>query len=129
MECGVEHCPKGGAHKEPYQATACWGFHTYYAGGKRAVVVTAKASGPDIAEKVERAAELHGAGKARQVLAKELGIKCWTWMEPDELDAAINAAQRGDLIALPALEDRARQRSRASWDAWKAKRQLQEVVA
>ena len=102
-QCGVEDCPKGGTHKEPYLATAC----RLYSVNHRSVVLpdgtvrtvprtgsVAKVLGGTQTAREAAAglvAENPKAGTAKELktAAKGLKIRCFNWMSRTELEEAV----------------------------------------
>ena len=116
-QCGVENCPKGGAHKEPYLATACRLYDQFYNHGKRKLTNAFAAVG----ETPPRAIEITGTSKGWIQLAKELKIRCYRRMSRAELEEAITCVKEGRQDRLGEIEQVARERGRAAWEAWQAR--------
>ncbi len=102
-QCGVEDCPKGGTHKEPYLATACRLYRQYYNHGERKLAST-------------------GTSKGWIQLSKELKIRCYRRMTRTELEEAITCIKEGRQDRLREIEQIARDRTKAAWDIWRAKK-------
>ena len=117
-QCGVENCPKGGTHKEPYLATACRLYDQFYNHGKRKLTNAFAAVG----ETPHRAIEITGTSKGWIQLAKELKIRCYRRMSRTELEEAVACVKEGRQDRLGEIEQVARERGRAAWEAWRAGR-------
>ena len=108
------------AYGKPFGAAAQAGFGvavTEPAARTRQVAVTVQAKAGPVEIKVNQ-----------QAAAKELGIKNRRWLNKAELDEAINlATEKRDDGKKPGrlleLEQLGRERCRAAWDAWKAKKE------
>ena len=135
-QCGVEDCPKGGTHKEAYLATAC----RLYSVNHRTVVMpdgsvrtvprkgsVAKALGGqaparEAAVGVVAAEPSAGTMKELKAAAKELKVRCFNWMGRAELEEAVACAKEGRQDRLRELEQAGRERGKAAWETWKAKK-------
>lgn len=117
-QCGVENCPKGGTHKEPYLATACRLYDQFYNHGTRKLVSTFVAVG----KAPPRAVEIMETSKGWIQLAKELKIRCYRRMTRPELEEAITCVKEGTQDRLKEIEQAARERGRAAWEAWRSKK-------
>lgn len=136
-QCGVEDCPKGGTHKEPYLATAC----RLYSVNHRTVILpdgsvrtvprkgsVAKALGGQVPAReaavgVVAAEPSAGTTKELKAAAKELKVRCFNWMGRADLEEAVACAKEGRQDRLKELEQAARERSKAAWEAWKTKKE------
>lgn len=99
----------------------------YYGNSKKTLVVAARAAGMD-----ERKLESMPMGKAKKALAKQLGIRCFNAMTREELDEAIRIAQAvvggntGEKSKLEEIQAAARERTKARFEAIKAKKVADE---
>jgi len=135
-QCGVEDCSKGGTHKEPYLATICRLYNQTHRivhmpdGSVRSVPRTgsvAKALGgqaPAREAAVAVVAENPKAGTVKELkaAAKALKIRCFNWMGRAEMEEAVACAKEDRQDRLKEIEQAARERSRAAWETWKAKK-------
>ena len=115
--CGVENCPKGGTHKEPYLATACRFYQQFYNRGERKLVRTFA----EVVRTPPRSVEVIGTSKGWIQLAKELKIRCYRRMSRVELEEAVTCVKEGRQDRLVEIEQVARERGMAAWEAWQAK--------
>ena len=133
-QCGVEDCSKGGTHKEPYLATICRLYNQTHRivhmpdGSVRSVPRTgsvAKALGGqaparEAAIQVVAAEPRTGTIKELKAAAKALKVRCFNWMGRAEMEEAVACVRENKPDRLKEIEQAARERSKAAWEAWKA---------
>lgn len=116
--CGVDNCPKGGVHKEPYLATSCRLYDQFYNHGQRKLARTFA----EVGKAPPISVEITGTSKGWIQLAKELKIRCYRRMSRAELEEAVGCVKEGRRDRLGELEQAARERGKAAWEAWQAKK-------
>lgn len=135
-QCGVEDCPKGGTHKEPYLATACKLYSVNYRTvtmpdgsvrtvprkGSVAKALGGQAPAREAAVGVVAAEPTTGTIKELKAAAKALKVRCFNWMGRADLEEAVACAQENRPNRLKEIEQAARERGKAAWEAWKAKK-------
>jgi len=136
-QCGVEDCPKGGTHKEPYLATICRLYNQTHRivhmpdGSVRSVPRTgsvAKALGGqaparEAAVGVVAAEPSAGTMKELKAAAKALKVRCFNWMSRTDLEEAVACVKEGRQDRLGEIQQAARERSKTAWEAWKTKKE------